>query len=53
MERDDFQQRFITPEAQRSLNRFSSGGRAFGEKKTFANGKTGVWDGTGWVAQNP
>lgn len=25
--------------------------RKVGEKKTFPNGKTGVWDGHGWVAQ--
>jgi DNA-binding phage protein len=28
-----------------------AGARKVGEKKTFKNGKTGVWDGTGWVAQ--
>lgn len=26
-------------------------GRKVGEKKKFPNGKTGVWDGQGWVAQ--
>jgi hypothetical protein len=26
-------------------------GRKVGQVKRFANGKTGVWDGTGWVAQ--
>jgi hypothetical protein len=27
------------------------GGHTVGEKKKFANGKTGIWDGQGWVAQ--
>lgn len=27
------------------------GGHKIGEAKTFPNGKKGVWDGTGWVAQ--
>jgi hypothetical protein len=29
----------------------ATGGHEVGEKKKFPNGKTGVWDGTGWVAQ--
>jgi len=55
--RDDFNQRFITPEAQSAFQKFNnastSGGGApkIGDVKTFPNGRKGVWDGQGYVAQ--
>jgi len=56
--RDDFAQRFLTPEAQSAFQKFNNaptpgGGGApkIGDVKTFPNGRKGVWDGQGYVAQ--
>jgi hypothetical protein len=37
--------------SQRNPSPQGAAGRIIGQTKRFANGKTGVWDGTGWVAQ--
>ncbi len=45
--------RFIQPETKESFDRILGvgGGPKVGDTKTFPNGKTGKWDGKGWVAQ--
>lgn len=50
MKRDDFQQRFITPEAQSTLQKLSPQGGGGGQQFSHlsASGKFG-WDGTEWV----
>jgi hypothetical protein len=55
MGRDDFQQRFITPEAQKTLQKLSpqgGGGSAQQFSHVSASGKFG-WDGTKWVPITP
>lgn len=51
---DQFATRFLSAPARQAIQRWSNetGGQpAVGATKTFPNGKTGKWDGTGWVAQ--
>lgn len=39
------------PELFKFQSGAEQGGPKVGDRKTFPNGRTGVWDGTGWVAQ--